>query len=44
MSKKVVYSDAGHLEDRRLMSQSPSSPLHGGGGFYKEGEGNGTKR
>ena len=26
------------------MSQSPSPPLSGGRGFYKEGEGNRTKR
>ena len=52
----MIYSDAGHLEDEvssqsptssedeELMSQSPISPLKGGRGFYKVGEGNRTKR
>ena len=39
-----LLSGAGHLEDGGLMSQSPSSPLSGGRGFCKEGEGNRTKR
>ena len=44
-----LFSVAGHLEDGRLMSQSPSLPLSGDRGFfffflYKEGEGNRTKR
>ena len=51
-----LFLDAGHLEDGRLMSQSPfledgrltsqspSPPLIRGRGFYKEGEGNRTKR
>ena len=43
MERKVVYSDAGHLENERLLPQSPSPPLSGGRGFYKEGEGNRTE-
>ena len=43
MERKVVYSDAGHLKERVLMSQSPSPPLSGGRDFYKEGEGNRTE-
>ena len=39
-----LFSGAGCLEDRGLMTQSLSPPLSGGGGFYKEGEGNRTKR
>ena len=39
-----ILSDAGHLEDEELMSQSPSPPLSGGRGFYKEGEGNRTRK
>ena len=42
MERKAVYSDAGHPEDG-LMSQSPSPPLSGGRGFYKEGEGEQNK-
>ena len=34
-----LFSGAGCLEDRGLMTQSLSPPLSGGGGFYKEGEG-----
>ena len=40
----MVNSDAGHLEDGGLMSQNSSPHLSGGGGFYKEGEGNRTKK
>ena len=39
----VLFADAGHLEDGGLRSQSPSPPLIGGPGFYKEGEGNRTE-
>ena len=35
--KKVVYSDANHLEDVGLMSQSPYPHLSTGRGFHKEG-------
>ena len=38
-----LFSDASHLEDGGLRSQSPSPPLIGGPGFYKEGEGNRTE-
>ena len=38
-----LFAGAGHLEDGELKSQSPSPPLSGGGGVYKEGEGNRTR-
>ena len=34
-----LFSDASHLEDGGLMSQSPSLYLHAGKGSHKEGEG-----
>ena len=36
MYQIVVYSDAGHLEDGGLMSQSLSPYRSGGKGFYKD--------
>ena len=35
-----LFSGASHLEDGGLMTPSPSPPLSGGRGVYKEGEGN----
>ena len=39
-----LFSDAGHLEDAGLTFQSSSPPFSAVRGFYKEGEGNRTKR